>query len=306
MWTTVSPVEKDYARKRDNGKVRTYVVMPPGAWTNVIADAVTKKRSDIPCGWTFTNNRCYYSGKEYLTIRGRCNICSAILRGVIEDTPDENKPVDIKIEIFSLNRNTHEKAEPKNVRIGGDFAKTIYGTKKPAGVIRRNLLRTKASIFQKPFGRVPTANAIRCGQYRQRQKEKLSTCPYDALSLFKASNKYMDTIHFIGKDPFSALYTTPSQLKIYKAYKRKNQFTEVRCDNGDQKSQILFYTMVITDGFTVPVHQMLSEKHDANWLTQLERTTQHCLSYELSTFCYIFNVKVCCISFSHVYILLYT
>lgn len=37
---------------------------------------------------------------------------------------------------------------------------------------------------------------------------------------------------------------------------------------GDEKSgQIFFYTMVISDGFLVPIQSMLSEQNDANWIT---------------------------------------
>lgn len=42
----------------------------------------------------------------------------------------------------------------------------------------------------------------------------------------------MDTIHFIGQDPFSTLYTSPDQLKLYKVYKRKNPFTQITCDGS--------------------------------------------------------------------------
>lgn len=48
VWKTISSVNKNYRRKRV-GNIRTYVVLKPGVWTNVILDAVTKKRRDIPC-----------------------------------------------------------------------------------------------------------------------------------------------------------------------------------------------------------------------------------------------------------------
>lgn len=111
----------------------------------------------------------------------------------------------------------------------------------------------------------------------------------------------MNTIHLIAQDPFSCIYTSPDQIKLFKAYKKKNRFTKVSCDAsggvahrlrkidekqficwncftkyflhllerpGDEKSgQIFFYTMVISDGFQVPIYSMLSESNDANWLT---------------------------------------
>lgn len=149
-------------------------------------------------------------------------MCAAVLCGVMENEPVENEPVDIKFEIRGFDQRLHENIQTKSVRIGGEYAKTLYGTKKPASVIRRDTLRKKASLFVKPYGRVASANAIRCGKYRQRQKEKLSTSPYDALSYLKASTKYMNTIHFIGRDAFSVIYTSPAQIKLYSLQTKKS------------------------------------------------------------------------------------
>lgn len=229
VWETISPVNKDYVRKR-GANVRTYHVLKTGVWCNVILDAVTKKRREIPCAWSFQTNKCYLSGDVYLTIRAKCNMCGAILCGGMENEPVENDPVYIKFEIRAFDARRHKNIDTKNVRIGGEYAKSLYQTNKPASAIRRDTLRKKASLFAKPFGRVPSANAIRCGKYRQRQKEKISTCPYTALSYLKASTKFMNTIHDIGYDPFSVIYRSPAQVKLYKTYKKKNKFTEMTCD----------------------------------------------------------------------------
>lgn len=193
---------------------------------------MTKKRKDIPCEWSFEENRCYYSGEEFVTIRAKCKLCSAYLCGVIEKEPTENEPVNLMFEVRGLNEKKHEKAEPKKVRIGGEYAKSVYETNKKPSAVRRDIMRKKGELFKKPYGRVPTANAIRCGKYRLRQKEKLSDDPYKALQYLKASTKYMDTIQFIGQDFFSCIYSSPAQLKMYKAYKRKNRFTIITCDSS--------------------------------------------------------------------------
>lgn len=231
VWETIKPVTKIYSRKGEKGNgVRSYEVLKPGVWSNVILDHVTKKRRDITCEWVFQANKCYRNGVIFLKIKAKCKICCSFLSGIVEHEPEESEPVNINFELTALDLSRHEGVEKQNVKIGGEYAKQVYGTKKPASVIRRNLLGKKASLFVRPYGRVPTANAIRCGKYRNRQKEKLSTCPYDALSYLKASTKYMNTIHFIGKDPFSCIYASPDQIKLYKAYKKKNRYTEVSCD----------------------------------------------------------------------------
>lgn len=229
VWETISPIKKNYGRKRQ-GCVRSYFVLKPGVWTNVILDAVTKKRREIPCAWSFKTNKCYYSGNEFLTIRAKCNTCSAILCGVMEKEPCEPDPVSINFEVRGLDESCHDNEKTKSVRVGGAYANSLYGKQKPASVVRRDTLRKKASLFAKPYGRVPTANAIRCGKYRLREKEKISSCPYTALSYLKASSKYMNTIHLIAMDPFSVIYRSPDQVKLYKTYKRKNKFSEIACD----------------------------------------------------------------------------
>lgn len=52
----------------------------------------------------------------------------------------------------------------------------------------------------------------------------------EALTYLKASTMYMNSIHFIATDPFVCIYTSPDQVKMYKAYKKKNRFTKVGCD----------------------------------------------------------------------------
>lgn len=88
-----------------------------------------------------------------------------------------------------------------------------------------------ASLFKKPIGRVVTANAIRCSRYRRKKKEKLSPCIYTSLEYLKWSSKYMNCIDMIGMDPFVVSYTTPDQLKLYSAYKKKNPFTKMSGDS---------------------------------------------------------------------------
>lgn len=87
------------------------------------------------------------------------------------------------------------------------------------------------TIFKRPRGRIVTANAIRCGRYRRNEKQKLSPCVYTSLEYLKWSSKYMNTIHDIGKDPFFVSYSTPDQLKLYTAYKKKNKFTKMSGDS---------------------------------------------------------------------------
>lgn len=113
-------------------------------------------------------------------------VCHAVLCGDIEKESLENDPVYINFEIRGLDDKKHENVDEKIVRIGGSYAKSVYEMKKPASAVRRDLLKRKAAIFRKPYGRV--------WKIPHKEKEKLSNCPYTALAYLKASTKYMDTI----------------------------------------------------------------------------------------------------------------
>lgn len=75
-----------------------------------------------------------------------------------------------------------------------------------------------------------TANAIRCAKYRQRNKEKMSTCPITALTYLKSSNLFINCIQHSGFDPFFVFYCTPEQKKIFHAFNTKNKLLKVSCD----------------------------------------------------------------------------
>lgn len=183
--------ERFCATKKNTKGVRSYKVLKPGVWTNVVIDEITKKRPHLQCVWAFQNNRCYSSGEYFLKLQAKCKVCSAILCGISEKDPDEGESLILNVEIRGISSKLHDKALQQNtpkVRIGGAYAKKLYAMNKPATAIVRNELRRKAKMFAKPYGRVPTANAIRCGKYRRRQKEKLSSDPYKALSLFESIN----------------------------------------------------------------------------------------------------------------------
>lgn len=183
VWDTIKPVTKIYSRKNEetqNG-VRSYEVLRPGVWSNVILDHVTKKRRDIPCVWVFETNKCHREDDFFFKLKAKCKMYCSVLLGTLENEPEEREPVNITFEAISLDLSRHNNAEPKNVKIGEQYAKEVYGKNKPATVIRRSLLRKKASLFTRPYGRVSSANAIRCAKFRRRQKEKLSTCPVEAI-----------------------------------------------------------------------------------------------------------------------------
>lgn len=137
--------------------------------------------------------------------------------------------VKVKAKVFGIKVHRHKKKTAK-IKVTKNIANRVYAQTKPATVIRRNLLKKTSEMFQAPTGRVMTANAIRCGQYRQRKKQKIDSDPFTALTYLKSSNTYKDCIQRINYAPFAVFYATPDQIKLYQAFKKRNPITKVSCD----------------------------------------------------------------------------
>lgn len=246
VWRTIAPEENTSKRKRKGSHktgVRKYITLAPGLWTNVFAHEISK-HDDIPCSWVFKRNKCYLSGKKYLVFEAKCNACSASLIGELKKKPEENEHVNIDIEIFDIDLESHTK-EAKKVKLTSRAATKLYTQDKKATVIKRNLLKNTTQMFKEPTSRTMTANAIRCAQYRQRLTEKISQCPMTALSYLKASNLYMDCIQRIGLEPFYVFYCTPEQKKMFHAFNERNKCLRVACDaTGGVVHKIGRYTLI--------------------------------------------------------------
>lgn len=101
---------------------------------------------------------------------------------------NETVYVDFNIEISNIDVLKHNEVKiQKNVNIYGTADQPIYGSKEnygQAAVIQREMLRHSVDeLFQAPIERVPTKNAIRCAQYRQRKSQQIDTCPIKALEI---------------------------------------------------------------------------------------------------------------------------
>lgn len=85
-------------------------------------------------------------------------------------------------------------------------------------------------MFEPDKGRVISQNAIRAGQSRKRQMNKLSSNPVHSLELLKRSHAFGPMIHWLGVDPFYVMYGSPNQFLLYDAYKKFNAYTKITCD----------------------------------------------------------------------------
>lgn len=239
VWNRISPTNTIYGRTLDNEHqkdTRTYNVLPSGVWTYTLSHAISKQRKDIPCRWCFKRGKVYTSqfAANYITVDGNCTTCSAKLNGRMENQPGSpDKVIKFTFDVSKINYSMHnERKLQKNVKIGGKQAEILFGTAEAQGQatsVRRKMLAGAVELFEAPVERIPTSNAIRCSQYRQRKSERVDDCPLKALELLKLSF-YNNWIRSIGYDPLSVIYVSTDTQVLYKVYKRKNKKTRISCD----------------------------------------------------------------------------
>lgn len=182
----------------------------------------------------------------------KCTTCGAILLGGIPKEPKkDDESVKIKLIVRGFNEELHLNMSRKNVRTGGSKANEIFTSDKKASVLKRDLIReSSAEMFQPDTGRVLSENAIRAGQSRQRQQNKLSSDAVKSLEFLKASNAFGAMIHWLGADPFFVIYGSPNQFLLFNAYKKHNKSTKITCDaTGSivhklRKSSLIYFQIV--------------------------------------------------------------
>lgn len=210
---------------------RSYPQLQPGVWTNVLVDHIADHRIKNPCTWSFIRSKVTPDGEKYVKIAAKCTTCEAILFGTVDKAPEKNQPVKFKFTIRGFNQQMHSEEDRKSVRVGGSKAAELFNSHKKASVLKRELVKASGQgMFEKERGRVVSENAIRSGQYRNRQLNKLSANPIQSLQFLKASNAYSSTIHFLVLEPFSVIYGSPNQYILYNAYKKHNKYTKMTCD----------------------------------------------------------------------------
>lgn len=233
VWKTIQPVETEHRRqdKTHNTNIRTYYALQPGLWTSVLVDHIAQHRINNPCTWSFKRSKVYPNGKKYIILSAKCTTCGAFLIGEVSEAPKkDNVPVKFKFIVRGFVEEKHANNR-KNVRIGGSKANELFSSDKKASVLKRKIIKESgAKMFEPDKGRAISENAIRAGQSRRRQLNKLSLDPIQSLQFLKASNAFQSMIHGLGFDPFFVMYGSPNQFSLYTAYKKHNKYTKITCD----------------------------------------------------------------------------
>lgn len=237
-WKIIEPHDTEHKRhdKSHKTNTRTYPELKHGVWTDVLVDKIAAHRIKNPCTWSFKRAKVTPNGKKYIDIFATCTTCDSNLFGEVSEEPKKDcDEVKFKFIVRGFNKETHDTTARKSVRVGGLKAKEIFSSKQPASRIKRDLIKSSgAEMFEPEKGRTINENAIRAGQTRMRQKDKLSQDPIRSLQFLKASHTFGAMIHGIGLDPFYIMYGSPNQFMLFDAYVKNNTYTEMAGDASGQ------------------------------------------------------------------------
>lgn len=232
LWKLIEPVSSLYHRRTDEthkSGVREYLVLKPGFWSNVFVDKIAEHPKNIICDWSFKRAKVSSDGKYYVLINANCINCQAKLFAVLKTKPIENEDVTFTCIIKGFNEVRHKEGN-KKVKVSGSQAQSLATSSKSAIVLHRQMSVKSGKMFELPKGRVPSSNAIRNLQSRNRAKEKLSPDMFKSLLYLQASKKYCQTIHMIGLLPFYVIFGSNNQFRLYNMYEKRNPLTKISCD----------------------------------------------------------------------------
>lgn len=231
-WKTISPIVK-------KNEKRNRLSLEPGVWTSVILNEICSQKRNLSCQFTFKRCNVYPSGKKYVILEGSCKICGASLSGNVKEKPEDNEKVIIKFIVSNIDDEKHKAKAQNAPKLYGAEAQSIYSTHANPMKIRRSMMQKHAEMFERPTKRIPTANAISSGKYRQRIADRLHKSPFKSLELLQQADEYKHTIKFLSANPFGVHYISNDQLALYDMYKKLNNgYTKISGDatGGTAKS----------------------------------------------------------------------
>ncbi|KAJ1528191.1 hypothetical protein ONE63_008103 [Megalurothrips usitatus] len=281
-WKKLKPISTFYKRKDRNSGVRKSWTLPPSQWTPLISKLIWQQHH-IPCAFVFkrcTVNMVPEICKNFVDMKDiHCTECNASGRAFIRAPPEDGMPVlhlrtsntqgvphSRKRHCFRAER--EELGEQLRSKSVSEFRKSEAISKVYEGVSAPNL-------YSKDVMR----------KVKEESREKLfremnipKGEPIASLLLMKRNGPYVGSIHMVSADPVVVTYHEPSQLQINNTicasgYSRFTLDATGSCvsrvKRQDSLSRPLLNYQITgeTREGTVPLNQMISERHDAANLT---------------------------------------
>lgn len=129
---------------------------------------------------------------------------------------------------------------------------------------------------------LPLAETLRVQKFRQNKKEYLHRNPIIATREMKDLNKYFGSIMDIGLDPYFCMYATPLQNELLRVHTRYQRSVFSFDASGvpvippthssfsiehDKLKPVFLYTINLQlSTYSIPVFQLLSQRHKSNFL----------------------------------------
>lgn len=259
-------IERVLSGKKHRDKVKT-------GWSTRLNEIVWNEfKSD--CSWSF--KRADVVSKE-VVVNGKCSskLCAAVIS---VQTSNNLSKAKISIEDFDGN----VKHEGKKRRIAGDKKSEIGNKLKNSSAfkVRNEIVKESMVPGDVEPAHLPTLNALRIQKHRNRMKDRPAD-PYQSLAEM-AEQEFRKTIHFIGFNPFSVIYSTPLQRKWYRTQttggrrvisidatgikpippKGSRVSDKKSAKSSEPKYKSIFLYVIMSHGAVpVPVGVMLSQDH---------------------------------------------
>lgn len=274
-WKCIYPESKLYKDKVRHAK--PYKVLKSG-WTDVIASKCFDK-TKIPCAFIFNFGKVSESPEAavYIHIRGVCKECGALFDAHCLNEPAPGDGIVFSVRTFDTRQIPHSAKRPVKGILRAEIGKELL-YKKP------RMWRNKATDNMS-FGDCEPPTLPRDATLRKLKEQATNSevgidsrlNVVDSLCELKYKGKYAGYIKDVGKDRFYCFYWSPMQISLYNSLIKKFKKVEVDAtgslvksistNNGERRPIFLYQMIVRGENGIQPVFQMLSEKHDANFIS---------------------------------------
>lgn len=290
LWTEMKAGYIEYKNK-------TYGCLKPGVWSDIISDEFWRQFR-LPCAYVFKRAKAFFSDKHsyFIVINGKCKnkSCGSLFTAYVDTEPKRGDNLIMRCITKDTSTVPHEKIKRqlrfrKRQIVGKDllvegvsnWRRRIAMEEMDNGDIEPPLLY-ESSVLRK---------------VKQEYHDKiLGVNPKDGkdpiyiIRKMKHTPPYCGSIQEITLDKIYVHYRTPTQMHIYREYCRRKKIcrtiamdatgslvSKIPIGDGLESGHIFLYVVVISvEGLIVPVHEMISEKHDTNtieyWIKEWLRT----------------------------------
>jgi hypothetical protein len=285
------PIQVLWSDKNKKSGHRVSWTLKQSTWTSAFHSCLDKQQS-LNCNWSFKTARISPTGQHYCTIKAYCVECNAELIALINNKPENNKQVLFDCTVINHNPTLHKNSTrnlsgPLRQNIGA----LLHFSGLPPSVALRNFAAQNINFGDRPPRTLPSTKAMRNAKYSYRKQCFPTSANSVLVSLLemKYSSDNCGIIKDIGLDGFFIYYWSVEQTTIYNEYSKNNITTLIFDATGSvvkkieipgktalgHSGNIFLYTGILlmnNPNKSVPVIQMLSERHNTTAITSWLRT----------------------------------